>query len=103
MIILSVAVGDEIHEVKQILYTQLSLLNSDLLTGVGGSVADLADEVHTAQDIVPRDIAELLGGHQHRECFVIRHFQVLVDRIHPLDRELHRPAAVERAGVGVDM
>ena len=103
MILLGVAVGDEVHEVKQILYAQLSLLNGDPLTGVGAAVADLTDEVHAAQDVVARDIAELLGRHQHRERFVIRELEILVDRIHPLDRELHRPAAVERAGVGVDM
>ena len=103
VILLGIAVGDKIHEVKQILYTQLSLLNGDPLTGMGGAVADLADKVHAAQDILARDIAELFRGHQHRERFVIRQLEILIDRIHPLDRELHRPAAVERAGVGIDM
>ena len=103
MIILGVAVGDKIHEVKQILYAQLSLLNGDAVAGVSGAVADLADEVHAADDIIIHYVTELLCRHQHREAVVIRHFQSAVDRIHPLDRELHRPAAVERAGVGIDM
>ena len=54
-------------------------------------------------DDVPYQIAEFARGGEHRQRVLIGHAQVGVNRIHPFDGKLQRPAAVERTRRKVNM
>ena len=90
-------------EYKEIFKAKLCLLLRYLFAAVSRIVAELADEFHTAPDIVSDNIAELLVIHKADEVVLIGHDEITVNRIHPFDRKLHRPAAVQHAGIHVDM
>ena len=66
-------------------------------------VAKLADEFHTAPDIVPDDVAEFLIIHETDKIILIGHNEIAVNGIHPLDGKLHRPSAIQHTGINVDM
>ena len=74
-----------------------------LFAAVSRIVAELADKFHTTPNVASDNITELLIIHKADKVVLIRHNEITVNRIHPLDRKLHRPAAVQHAGVNVDM
>lgn len=98
----TIAIGHKVQEHKQVLQAQHGLLTGDLLAGVGGGVADAADEVQAEQQLFIHDAAELLGAQEADQLIIPGHDQRAVHGVHPLDGDLHGPAAVQRAGGGVD-
>ena len=102
-VVLTVAIGHKIQKGIQVFQTQRRLLFGDFLAGVGGIVAHATDQVHPPPDVCAHNVPEVLGVHQTDQRVLIRHDQRFVHGIHPLHGELHRPAAVQHAGGGVDM
>ena len=102
-VVLTVAIGHKIQKDIQVLQTQRRLLLGDFLAVVGGVVAHTADQVHPPPNVRAHDVPEVFGIHEAHQRVLIRHDQRLVHRIHPLHGRLHRPAAVQHAGGGVDM
>ena len=102
-VIVPVAAGDEVEEHEQVPYAELRHLGRDLFAGVRGVVGCAADKIHPAPDIRSHYIAEALIPHERIEIILIRQGKVAVDGIHPLDGELHRPAAVQDAGAELRM
>ena len=102
-VVFGVAIGHKVQKDIEAFQAQRRLLLGDLLPRVGGVVADAANEVHPAPDVLTNDVPEVLGVHQAHKGILIGHDQSLIHGVHPLDGELHRPAAVQHAGGGVDM
>mgnify|MGYP002514540843 CR=1 FL=1 len=86
-----------IKENKEVFKAELCLLLRYLFAAMRCIVAELADEFHTAPDVVSDDIAELLVIHQADEIVLIGHDEITVNRIHPFDRKLHCSATVKYA------
>ena len=103
LVVVPIAVGDEVQEQIEVFQAQNRLLAADLLPGMGGGVADLADEVHPAQEVCVHHVPEFVRAHERDQLVVPGQLEIAVHGIHPLDGSLHRPAAVEHAGRGVDM
>ena len=102
-VVLTIAIGHEVQEYIEVFQTQRRLLLGNLFTAVCGVIARAANKIHTPPEVSANDIPEVLGVHQADQCILIGHDQRLVHRIHPLHGKLHRPAAVQHAGGGVDM
>ena len=102
-VVLTVAIGHEVQEYIEVLQTQRRLLLGDFLAGVGGVVSHAADQIHPPPDVCAHDVPEVFGIHETHQRILIGHNQRLVHGIHPLHGKLHRPAAVQDAGGGVDM
>ena len=102
-VVLTIAIGHEVQEYIEVFQTQRRLLLGNLFTAVCGVIARAANKIHTPPEVSANDIPEVLGVHQADQCILIGHDQCLVHRVHPLHRKLHRPAAVQHAGGGVDM
>ena len=102
-VICAVAVGHEIQKDKEVFQTQRRLLLADFLPRVGGVVAQGADQLHPAPDVLTNDVPEILVIHQRNQPVVIGQHQRAVHGIHPLDGKLHGPPAVQHAGSRVDM
>ena len=102
-VVLTIAIGHEVQEYIEVFQTQRRLLFGDFLAGVGGVVAHAADQIHPPPDVRAHDVPEVLGIHEAHQRILIRHNQRLVHGIHPLHGKLHRPAAVQHTGGGVDM
>ena len=90
-------------EHEQVFQAQLRLLPADLPAAVGGVVANFADEVHPPPDVRAHNVPEVLGVHEADQRVLPGLVQGLVYGVHPLHGELHRPAAVEHAGVQIHM
>ena len=101
-VVLAVAVRHKIQKNIEIFQTQRRLLFGDFLAGVGGVVAHATDQIHPPPDVRAHDVPEVLGIHEAHQRVLIRHDQRLVHGIHPLHGKLHRPAAVQHTGGGVD-
>ena len=101
-VIFAVAVRQKIEKNEQVLQTQHRLFAGDDLAAMRGVVAHAADEIQAKNQLIIHDAAELLGIDEGDELIIPRRDQRPVHRIHPLDRRLHRPAAVEDARCGVD-
>ena len=102
-VVLTIAVRHKVQKDIEIFQTQRRLLFGDFLAGVGGVVAHTADQVHPPPNVRANDVPEVFGIHEAHQRVLIRHDQRLVHGIHPLHGKLHRPAAVQHAGGGVDM
>ena len=102
-VVLTIAIGNKVQKGIEVFQTQRRLLLGDLLAGVGGGVADAANEVHPPPDVRAYNVPEVLGVHQAHKGILIGHDQTLVHGVHPFYGELHRPAAVQHTGGGVDM
>ena len=98
-----IEIGHAIQKNKEIFQTQLCLLHRDLFAPVSGIVADLTDELHPPPDIGAHDVPEPVVVHEADEGILIGHDEIAVNGIHPFDRKLHGPTAVQHAGVHVDM
>lgn len=98
----AVATGDEVHEVPQVFQAQAGLLLGDLLPGVGGGVARLADVLEALPQVSVHDGPKILGVHEAGKPIVVGHDQPTVHGVHPFDGKLHRPAAVQHTGRRVD-
>ena len=72
-------------------------------TKIGDSIAHTANKIHSPPDIRTHNITEILSIHKAYQRILIRHDQCFIHGIHPLHGELHRPAAVQHTGRGVDM
>ena len=70
---------------------------------MGGVVAHLADELHPPPHVGAHDILEFLVVHEADEGILIGHDEIAVNGIHPFDRKLHGAAAIQHAGIHVDM
>ena len=102
-VVLTIAIGHEVQEYIEVFQTQRRLLLGNLFTAVCGVIAHATDQIHPPPDVRAHDVPEVLGVHQADQCILIRHDQRLVHGVHPLHGKLHRPAAVQHAGGGVDM
>ena len=102
-VVLTIAIGHEVQEYIEVFQTQRRLLLGDFPAGMGGMVAKLPDEFHSAPDILTNDVLKVLAVHQRNEPVVVGQTQRIVNRVHPLDRKLHRPPAVQHAGRRVNM
>jgi len=102
-VVLTIAVRHKVQKDIEIFQTQHRLLLGDFPAGVGGVVAHTADQIHPPPDVRAHDVPEVLGIHEAHQRVLIRHDQPLVHRVHPLHGKLHRPAAVQHTGGGVNM
>lgn len=102
-VMFGVAIGHKVQKGIEVFQTQRRLLLGNLLPRVGGGVADAANEVHPPPDVRAYNVPEVLGVHQAHKGILIGHDQTLVHGVHPFYGELHRPAAVQHTGGGVDM
>ena len=102
-VVLTIAVRHKIQKDIEIFQTQHRLLLGDFPAGVGGVVAHAANQIHPPPDVRAHDVPEVLGIHEAHQRILIRHDQPLVHGVHPLHGKLHRPAAVQHAGGGVNM
>ena len=102
-VVLTIAIGHEVQEYIEVFQTQRRLLLGDFLAGVGGIVSHAADQIHPPPEVSANDIPEVFGIHEAHQRVLIRHDQRLVHGIHPLHGKLHRPAAVQHTGGGIDM
>ena len=102
-VVFAIAVRHKIQKDIQVFQTQHRLLLGDFLAGMGGIIAHAADQIHPPPDVRAHNVPEVLGIHEAHQRVLIRHDQSLVHGIHPLHGKLHRPAAVQNAGGGVDM
>ena len=102
-VVLTVAIGHKIQKGIEVFQTQRRLLLGDLLPRVGSGVADATNEVYPPPDVRTYDVPEVLGVHQTHKGILIGHDQTLIDGVHPFYGKLHRPAAVQHTGGGVNM
>ena len=103
LVVLRVAVGDEVEEQIQVFKAQFRLILRDLLSRVRGVVAELADEMHALLKRLVHDAAKLRRAHQRDQFVVPRRSELGVHGIHPLHGALHRAAAVQHARRRVDL
>ena len=101
-VVLSVAVGDKVQEDVEVLQAQPGLLRGDLLPRVGGGVARLPDVLQPPPQVLPHNVAKVLGVYQAHQPVVVGHDQPAVHGVHPLDGKLHSPAAVQHTSRRVD-
>ncbi len=102
-VVFSVAIGHKIQKDIEVFQTQLRLFASNFLTGMGGVVAHTTDQIHPPPDVRAHNVAKILGIHETDQRVLIGHDQRLIHGVHPLHSKLHRPAAVQHTGSGVDM
>ena len=90
-------------EIMTVVFSICGGIVQSVMSGMGGMVAKLPDEFHSAPDILTNDVLKVLAVHQRNEPVVVGQTQRIVNRVHPLDRKLHRPPAVQHAGRRVNM
>ena len=89
----------KIEKNKEIVKAEFCALGRNLFAAVCSVVADFSYKVHAAADILADNVAEILRVHKADEVVLIGNDERVVHGIHPLYGKLHRPAAVEHAGV----
>ena len=102
-VVFAIAVRHKIQKDIEIFQTQHRLLLGDFPAGMGGIIAHAADQIHPPPDVRAHDVPEVFGIHEAHQRILIRHDQPLVHGVHPLHGKLHRPAAVQHAGGGVNL
>ena len=92
-----------VKEHEQVFKAKLCLLDGHFPSTVRCRVAKLTDEIHAVPNVSADNTAEFLGVHQADKGILIGHNEISVNGIHPLHRKLHRPAAIQHAGIDVYM
>ena len=78
----------------QVFQTKHGLCPASLFAVVCNIVAASSNIIHTFPNIVSDNIPEIFRINKALQIVLIRHIQLLFNRVHPFYRKFHRPAAV---------
>ena len=93
-----IAVCHEIHEIEEVFQRNICLLGRDGFAAVSRVVANHADEIDSAKNVIAHHILEFHGVNERHKVILIGHNQAIVHRIHPLDGKFRCSADIEDAG-----